>query len=169
MRHALLPSPRNCPTSLQVSRNQQAVQLQCQLTEHPNDTLSVTNIIRQGRCTLVATTQMFLILGLNSLITAYSLSVQYLDGIKFGDKQVTITGVLMSVCFYCISRAKVSQSGCKCLVQNRLLIDSRALTAYRDTVERETFAQYLVTLCLVLDLVAICGAHRVAGLYHCFG
>jgi len=32
--------------------------------------------------------------------------VQYLDGIKFGDYQVTITGMLMSVCFLCISRAK---------------------------------------------------------------
>ncbi|KAI5451460.1 putative cation-transporting ATPase 1 [Naganishia albida] len=70
---------------------------------------AVTNIIRQGRCTLVATTQMYLILGLNALITAYSLSVQYLDGIKFGDYQVTITGILMSVCFYCISRAKPVQ------------------------------------------------------------
>jgi magnesium-transporting ATPase (P-type) len=67
----------------------------------------VTHIIRQGRCTLVATIQMYKILALNCLITAYSLSVQYLDGIKFGDYQYTITGVMMSVCFLCISRAKV--------------------------------------------------------------
>lgn len=84
-------------------------------TRHDIAPRVVAHIIRQGRCTLVATVQMYKILALNCLISAYALSVQYLDGIKYGDYQVTITGMLMSVCFLCISRAKVNFS-CRCIL-----------------------------------------------------
>lgn len=76
-------------------------------TSKLRNVVAVPNIIRQGRCTLVATIQMYKILALNCLITAYSLSVLYLEGIKFGDGQYTISGILMSVCFLSLSRARV--------------------------------------------------------------
>jgi manganese-transporting P-type ATPase len=67
---------------------------------------SCVDIVRQGRCTLVSSMQMYQILALNCLISSYSLSVLYLDGVKYGDTQMTAMGLLGSVSFMSVSRSK---------------------------------------------------------------
>mmetsp|Transcript_272 Transcript_272/g.664 ORF Transcript_272/g.664 Transcript_272/m.664 type:complete len:1324 (+) Transcript_272:50-4021(+) len=67
---------------------------------------SVYDIIRQGRCTLVTSVQNNQIMVLTSLISSYSLSVLYLDGIKFSDYQMTATGVLLTASHLAVSHVK---------------------------------------------------------------
>ena len=64
---------------------------------------SVKRLIREGRKTLTATFQMYKILSLNSLISAYTMSALYLDGIKMGDYQATYMGMGISFLFIFLS------------------------------------------------------------------
>ena len=84
--------------------------------------LSVCNLIRQGRCTLVITLQMIIILSLNSLLASYrstasrvrtliahtapSMSVLFLDGVKISDTQMTVQAFFLVTCVMMISKAE---------------------------------------------------------------
>lgn len=67
---------------------------------------SVCTLIRLGRTTLVTTVQMYKILALNSLIYSYNFSVLSLAGVRYGDFQMTVTGMLLSACFLFLTQGK---------------------------------------------------------------
>jgi len=64
---------------------------------------AVKRLIREGRKTLTTTFQMYKILSLNSLVSAYTMSALYLDGVKMGDYQATYMGMGVSFLFIFLS------------------------------------------------------------------
>ena len=74
-------------------------------TSKGSSCLTVPDIIRQGRCTLVSTNQMLRILALNCLVNSYGMSVLYLKGIKFGDFQLTFNALFVASTMFLVSVA----------------------------------------------------------------
>lgn len=66
----------------------------------------IKNIFIQGRCTLVVTFQMFKILALNCLLSAYALSILALKGVKYSDYQSTYMGFVVAFYFLMLSKAE---------------------------------------------------------------
>jgi len=67
---------------------------------------SVMTVLRNGRCTLVCTVEIYKILALNCLVSAYMMSTLYLRGLKQGDIQMTAMGLVTAALFFFLSQAK---------------------------------------------------------------
>jgi len=63
------------------------------------------DLIRFGRSTLSSTLDLFKQLSLNCLVSAYVMSVLYIENVRFGERQMTIFSVVMSVAAMSISWA----------------------------------------------------------------
>ena len=66
----------------------------------------VLTVMRQGRCTLVTSIQVYKVLALNCLVSAYMMSALYLRGLKQGDMQMTASGLVTAGLFFFLSQAK---------------------------------------------------------------
>ncbi|XP_053992658.1 uncharacterized protein LOC128883858 [Hylaeus volcanicus] len=66
----------------------------------------VPTILRYGRATLATVMMSYKTIAINALITAFSLSVLTLDGVKLGDFQTTVENFFMSFLVFICSKAK---------------------------------------------------------------
>jgi cation-transporting ATPase 13A1 len=64
------------------------------------------DVILRGRCTLVTMLQIYKILGINCLVNALVLSKLFLHGVKQGDRQLTVLGLVVAALFYFVTRAE---------------------------------------------------------------
>lgn len=71
---------------------------------------SIVDIIQQGRSSLVTTIQMYKILALNSIISAFFYMFVDILGIKFSDSQMVSIGILSSIGFTAITQPKALTS-----------------------------------------------------------
>jgi cation-transporting ATPase 13A1 len=103
----------------------------------------VTLLVRSGRAALALVIQMYKILAVNSLITAFSLSVMTLRGVKLGDSQTAVEAVLMSIVSFMFSRfppAKNLPTGTKF---------QPVSSVFRPSVMMSIFGQSLLHLALL--------------------
>lgn len=62
-------------------------------------------ILKCGRATLSTVLMMYKIMGLNSIMSAFAMSVLTLDGVKLGDGQTAMESLFTSMCFFLVSRS----------------------------------------------------------------
>lgn len=65
-----------------------------------------SDVLRQGRCTLVTMTQIYKILGVQCLVNALVLTTLHRKGVKQGDRQLTAVGLAVAALFLFVTRGR---------------------------------------------------------------
>merc|ERR1712048_881127 len=73
-------------------------------------------ILKCGRATLSTVLMMYKIMGLNSIMSAFAMSVLTLDGVKLGDGQTAMESLFTSMCFFLVSRSALAKQQPTCSV-----------------------------------------------------
>ena len=113
---------------------------------------SVLAVLRQGRCTLVTTIQVFKILALNCLVSAYMMSALYLRGLKNGDIQMTASGVVSAGLFFFLSLATPL---------SRIAPTKPPSSVFTLSISLSIVGQFAVHMCCLLYTLHICEEHVV--------
>jgi len=108
---------------------------------------AVKKLIQQGRTTLVTTFQMYKILSLNSLISAYTMSVLHLKGVKLGDYQYTCIGLAISIMFMMISFSKPLSTLEKAKPPTSIFHWSLIISVLGQFIVHFTALLYLISIC----------------------
>ena len=111
---------------------------------------SVKRVIRQGRSTLTTTFQMYKILSLNCLISAYTMSALYLDGVKMGDYQATALGLGISFLFMTLSFGKPLK---------KLQKERPPTSIFHWSLVISVSVQFVVHLSVLIHFVNLCEPH----------
>ena len=111
---------------------------------------SVLAVLRQGRCTLVTTIQVFKILALNCLVSAYMMSALYLRGLKNGDIQMTATGLVTAGLFFFLSLATPL---------DRISSTKPPSSVFSLSIALSVVGQFAVHMCCLIFTLHLCEEH----------
>jgi cation-transporting ATPase 13A1 len=113
---------------------------------------SVLTVIKQGRCTLVTTIQVFKILALNCLVCAYMMSALYLKGLKQGDMQMTSCGLVTAGLFLFLSQAKPLHN---------ISSMKPPISVFSKSVVLSVFGQFITHLACLIVTLTLCEKYMV--------
>eukprot|EP00943_MAST-04B_sp_MAST-4B-sp1_P008865 g8865.t1 len=107
----------------------------------------VIDVVCHGRSTLATTIQMYKILGINCLVSAYSLSALYLNGVKQGDQQATIFALIISFMFFFNSLSKPTKVLDKSKPPKSIFETKEILSVIGQTIINFTSLYYVLNDC----------------------